>query len=265
MKMTVVLSQSTFGVTESLVRQEGLVKFGPGLLASCLSLAAVFLLAYELVGARVGASSPLIAWGTQIIEAARSVAGTAEAGDPAAARAALESPSPNPYHRDISGGRGLARNGTFTIAKSPDVDDAAVVYVATDAHGVVELRFELTENRDVRVAHTLGHPEGHTKSKLGLGGEHTETTKDFKSMLDAVKAVAARGMPGAEDVTLSKHLEYDTSGELRRGTLSKVSPAGGKGGVTVFTNPAFDGHADDGYMQVAPLHEPLLTAGEATA
>jgi hypothetical protein len=240
-KVTMVLKRDLFGVSQSLIRQVGWVQFGPALLASCMSLAAVFLMLYTVVGDTAHTRSQFIAWSRAVSTAAKAEPGSPAAGDKFLAFTALT-------HSNNSGGDGA---GSFTVYGSPDEPGAAVVCVATREHDIVEVVLTLTLDRTVRVRHGLagtGPP--------GKGGG--AAAAEYKSMLQAIKTLSVGGVPGAKAVSLTKLVP--SASQSRRVTASSVS---GSSGVRPFENPAFSPDASDApsYLGIEPLHEPLLPGG----
>ena len=60
--VTLTLRKSVFGVNQTLTRTIPVIKFGPSLLASCMSLAAVFGAVYGVLAGRSGGGKPLGKW-----------------------------------------------------------------------------------------------------------------------------------------------------------------------------------------------------------
>lgn len=245
-KVTVALQKDTFGVTESLVRSEGLVKFGPALLASCLSLAAVVLMLYNVVGDSARTRSQFIDWSRTITTTAKAEPFSTAAGDKCLAHSAL-----------VSDDNVAASPGSFTVYADPDSVGTAVLCVTTRDHGVVEVRVEITADKTVRVSHSFGD----AATKPGA-----ESSAEYGSMIQAIKQLAQGALPGAPWAILTALV---TTGVKKRSmtarsTISMISDPNSWRSTNTqsYPNPVFVG--DDSYIQIKPeaeLREPLLPVG----
>jgi Leucine-rich repeat (LRR) protein len=265
-KITVVISRGKLGLTETLVRQVGVIQFGPALLASCLSLAALFLMGYDLIGSKFNARSQAIGWANQATEAA--LASGSDAGK-------IADSDKYQAHSMLSNRRAA---GSFTVYSSPDDPNTAILcfWNRKDRDGaIVEIKLKLLGTKAV----LLSHP-------LSPGGGVVEI--EFSSMLLAIKTLSVGDVPGAGVVYLTMLLT-PTKQERRASTLSMSvsSPITDARNRSMreqqsstsetsrrvdhryreFHNPAFHGKLDDdatsdSYLSVAPLNEPLLPQGQ---
>ena len=184
--LRLVLQESTFGVTEELVRDVPAAKWGPRLLASCMSLAAIFGTAYGVIAGKMSLHKPVHTW----VHAAHEEVKNQWTGrnQAMAALAKLANPTTGAFAffaRDC----GSAENhGRASAGERPVLG----ICVVLPSKAVGELRMQPAVEG---CGYTITY---------ALGPDDTWTTMPAKSIKDAIAIITDGRVAGAAGVVLSE-------------------------------------------------------------
>lgn len=229
-KVTVVLIRSTFGISEKLVRSVAWVQYGPQVLASCFSLAAVFLFFYEKVG---NTALTLKHYGHWASIARERATGESIEGEAETARAELDTTEAQP--------------GWFVVFKGeedPDPDFGQDSYVGTAVlcilirhhvmrYAISDRTHSRTYSRSEKRSSPLNiqEPTKHdlherlvdlpdelrlreihlhvdSKGRVLLRNPSSSSSRQpqaYKSLLEAIRQLATGKVPGESDIILTTY------------------------------------------------------------